>query len=111
MGSVLHVFVGNVVDAAFATRGEAHYGSRAQAGAIAHLPVEDSREPCSCGRTGCLEAAVSERTITRRAHELGIIPAPDIRLLLGPPAPARGTGPRSSCSSSARGWSAGPWRC
>jgi predicted NBD/HSP70 family sugar kinase len=83
VGSVLHVFVGNVVDAAFATRGEAHYGSRAQAGAIAHLPVEDSREPCSCGRTGCLEAAVSERTITRRAHELGIIPAPDIRLLLG----------------------------
>ena len=82
VGSVLHVFVGNVVDAAFATRGEAHYGSRAQAGAIAHLPVEDSREPCSCGRTGCLEAAVSERTITRRAHELGIAPEPDIRLLL-----------------------------
>jgi predicted NBD/HSP70 family sugar kinase len=83
VGSVLHVFVGNVVDAAFATRGEAHYGSRAQAGAIAHIPIEDSCEPCSCGRTGCLEAAVSERTITRRAHELGIIPAPDIRLLLG----------------------------
>jgi predicted NBD/HSP70 family sugar kinase len=81
-GSVLHVFVGNVVDAAFATRGEAHYGSRAQAGAIAHLPVEGSREPCSCGRIGCLEAAVSEHTLTRRAHEQGIIPAPDIRLLL-----------------------------
>ena len=81
-GSVLHVFVGNVVDAAFATRGEAHYGSRAQAGAIAHLPVEGSREPCSCGRIGCLEAAVSEHTLTRRAHEQGIIPALDIRLLL-----------------------------
>jgi len=82
VGSVLHVFVGNVVDAAFATRGEAHYGSRAQAGAIAHLPVEGSREPCSCGRTGCLEAAVSEQTLTRRAHELGVIAAPEIGLLL-----------------------------
>jgi len=82
VGSALHVFVGNVVDAAFATRGEAHYGSRAQAGAIAHLPVEGSREPCSCGRTGCLEAAVSEQTLTRRAYEQGIIAAPDLRLLL-----------------------------
>jgi len=82
VGSALHVFVGNVVDAAFATRGEAHYGSRAQAGAIAHLPVEGSREPCSCGRTGCLEAAVSEQTLTRRAYEQGIIAAPELRLLL-----------------------------
>jgi predicted NBD/HSP70 family sugar kinase len=81
VGSVLHVFVGNVVDAAFATRGEAHYGSRAQAGAIAHLPVEGSREPCACGRIGCLEAAVSEHTLTRRAHEQGIIESPDIRTL------------------------------
>jgi predicted NBD/HSP70 family sugar kinase len=81
VGSVLHVFVGNVVDAAFATRGEAHYGSRAQAGAIAHLPVEGSREPCACGRIGCLEAAVSEHTLTRRAHEQGIIETPDIRTL------------------------------
>jgi predicted NBD/HSP70 family sugar kinase len=81
VGSVLHVFVGNVVDAAFATRGEAHYGSRAQAGAIAHLPVEGSREPCACGRIGCLEAAVSEQTLTRRAYEQGIVDAPDIRTL------------------------------
>ena len=81
VGSVLHVFVGNVVDAAFATRGEAHYGSRAQAGAIAHMPVEGSREQCACGRIGCLEAAVSEHTLTRRAHEQGIIDTPDIRTL------------------------------
>ena len=81
VGSVLHVFVGNVVDAAFATRGEAHYGLRAQAGAIAHLPVEGSREPCACGRIGCLEAAVSEQTLTRRALEQGIVDTTDIRTL------------------------------
>lgn len=81
-GSVLHVFVGNVVEAAFATRGAAHYGSRAQAGLIAHLPVEGSREPCSCGRTGCLEAAVSEETLARRAHDAGLVAVPDFRLLI-----------------------------
>lgn len=80
--SVLHVFVGNVVEAAFATRGAAHYGSRAQAGLIAHLPVEGGREPCSCGRVGCLEATVSEESLARQAHERGLIAAPDFRLLL-----------------------------
>jgi predicted NBD/HSP70 family sugar kinase len=79
--SVLHVFVGNVVDAAFATRGAAHYGARAQAGAIAHLPVAGSSQLCPCGRTGCLEATVSDQTLARRAHELGIIPGPDFGAL------------------------------
>lgn len=80
--SVLHLFVGNVVDAAFATRGEAHYGRLAQAGAVAHLPVEGGVEHCSCGRLGCLEAAVSEQTLARGAHAQGLIAEPDIRLLL-----------------------------
>lgn len=79
---VLHVFAGNVVEAAFATRGAAHYGSRAQAGVIAHLPVEGSREPCSCGRVGCLEATVSEETLARCAYQRRLIAAPDFRLLL-----------------------------
>jgi predicted NBD/HSP70 family sugar kinase len=80
-GSVLQVFVGNVVDAAFAIRGEAHHGARAQAGAIAHLPVEGSREPCRCGRTGCLEATVSELTLARRAHRRGVLAEPSFPLL------------------------------
>ncbi len=49
-------------------------------GAIAHLPVEGSREPCACGRIGCLEAA-SEQTLTRRALEQGIVDTTDIRTL------------------------------
>ena len=60
--SVLHLFVGNMVDAAFATNDEVHHGPRSQAGAIAHLPLPGGTEPCDCGRTGCLQAAVSERT-------------------------------------------------
>ncbi|MGW3143859.1 ROK family protein [Streptomyces sp. NPDC001177] len=71
-GSLLHLFVGNVVDAAFATNDEVHHGPRSQAGAIAHLPVPGGTEPCDCGRTGCLQAELSERTLCRRAREAGI---------------------------------------
>ena len=34
---------------------------------MAHLPVPDSRVACPCGRTGCLEATVSDTRFTRRA--------------------------------------------
>jgi predicted NBD/HSP70 family sugar kinase len=44
-----------------------HHGPRSAAGAVAHLPVDDSTEPCRCGRTGCLEATVSEATLARNA--------------------------------------------
>ena len=72
-GSVLHLFVGNVVDAAFATNDEVHHGPRSQAGAIAHLPVPGGTEVCDCGRTGCLQAELSERTLCRRAREAGVV--------------------------------------
>ncbi|MDH6623421.1 putative NBD/HSP70 family sugar kinase [Streptomyces sp. LBL] len=71
--SVLHLFVGNVVDAAFATNDAVHHGPRSQAGAIAHLPVPGGTEPCDCGRTGCLQAELSERTLCRRARAAGVI--------------------------------------
>ncbi|GGU75123.1 sugar kinase [Streptomyces filipinensis] len=70
--SVLHLFMGNVVDAAFATNDEVHHGPRSAAGAIAHLPVPGGTEPCACGRTGCLQAELSERTLCRRARAAGV---------------------------------------
>lgn len=71
--SVLHLFVGNVVDAAFSAHAEVHYGPRSAAGAIAHLPVPGGTEPCACGRTGCLQVELSERTLCRRARAAGVI--------------------------------------
>ncbi|MEU6775669.1 ROK family transcriptional regulator [Streptomyces sp. NPDC046759] len=71
--SVLHLFVGNVVDAAFATHDEVHHGPRSAAGAIAHLPVPGGTEPCPCGRTGCLQVELSERTLCRRARAASVI--------------------------------------
>ncbi|MGA5767129.1 ROK family protein [Streptomyces pseudogriseolus] len=70
--SALHLFAGNIVDAAFATHDEVHHGPRSQAGAIAHLPLTGGAEPCACGRTGCLQAELSERTLCRRAREAGV---------------------------------------
>lgn len=71
--SVVQLFTGNVVDAAFATGDTVHHGPRSAAGAVAHLRVDDSEEPCRCGRSGCLEATVSERTVARKAFEAGLI--------------------------------------
>ncbi|GJF28432.1 sugar kinase [Kitasatospora sp. NE20-6] len=79
---LVQLFVGNVVDAAIATGGEVLRGPRSRAGDIGHLPVPGSTEPCPCGRTGCLQATVSDRTLARRAYEEGIVPQPDLDLLL-----------------------------
>lgn len=70
--SVLHLFVGNVVDAAFATNDEVHHGPRSQAGAIAHLPLGGTQR-CGCGRVGCLQVELSERTLCERARAAGVI--------------------------------------
>jgi predicted NBD/HSP70 family sugar kinase len=80
--SAVHLFVGNVVDVAFAAGGEIHHGPRSAAGAVAHLPVEGHREACACGRTGCLQAAVSERTLVRRALTAGLIDRPELGALI-----------------------------
>ncbi|MFI8202176.1 ROK family protein [Streptomyces sp. NPDC085937] len=77
--SVLHLFAGNIVDAAFATHDEVHHGPRSQAGAIAHLPLAGGLEPCACGRFGCLQAELSERTLGRRAREAGVSDGRDPR--------------------------------
>ncbi|HEY2700952.1 MAG TPA: ROK family transcriptional regulator [Pseudonocardiaceae bacterium] len=80
--SVLHLFVGNVVDAAFAIDGTVNHGPRSAAGAIAHLPVEGSDDVCGCGRVGCLQATVSEPTLVRKALRQGIIREPVFRELM-----------------------------
>ena len=76
--SAVHLFVGNVVDVAFSAGGVVHQGPRSAAGAIAHLRVEGCVEVCSCGRIGCLQAAVSERSLVRRALADGLIDRPDV---------------------------------
>ncbi|MFF1920351.1 ROK family protein [Streptomyces sp. NPDC058221] len=83
--STVLLFVGAVVDAAFATEGAMHRGPRSGAGSVAHLPLgtggtgspgaggDGGAEPCSCGRTGCLQSEVSERAMVRRAAAQGLV--------------------------------------
>jgi len=77
----VHLFVGNGVDVAFAANGVVHRGPRSAAGGVAHLPIEGCDAVCACGRTGCLQAATSDRELVRRALDARIIDRPDIRVL------------------------------
>jgi len=80
--SVVHMFVGNVVDAAFATGGMVHTGPRSAAGSVAHLPVGERWGTCQCGQSGCLQAAVGDDAIARRAASAGVIAEPSFLALL-----------------------------
>ncbi|MEY9837942.1 ROK family protein [Streptacidiphilus sp. EB103A] len=81
-GDLVHLFVGNVVDAAIAAGGVLLRGRRNGAGGIAHLPVPGSTTPCPCGGTGCLQATASDRTLAERAVAEGIVPRPELTLVL-----------------------------
>jgi predicted NBD/HSP70 family sugar kinase len=65
--SVVHLFVGNVVDAAIVTGGATHRGPRSAAGDIAHLPLGDPGIRCGRGHFGCFEATVSDRAWGERS--------------------------------------------
>jgi predicted NBD/HSP70 family sugar kinase len=74
--SVAHLFVANMIDAAFATEGRIHHGPQSAAGAVAHLPLEGRTEQCTCGRRGCLQAVVASYKLGVRAARAGITPGP-----------------------------------
>ncbi|WP_367128709.1 ROK family protein [Saccharothrix sp. HUAS TT1] len=76
--SLVHLFVGNVVDAAIITGGSAHRGARSAAGGVAHLALGDPAIRCPCGRRGCLEATVSDRAWAGRAFREGVVDRPSI---------------------------------
>ncbi|MEU6061218.1 ROK family protein [Streptomyces sp. NPDC047097] len=80
--SLVHLFVGNVVDAALGIAGVVHQGPGSAAGDVAHLPVPDSTVPCECGRLGCLQAAASDTALARMAVRRGIVPEPSTSLLV-----------------------------
>ena len=77
--SMVLLFVGAVVDAAFVTAGVVHRGPRSAAGSVAHLPLgpkdpsaDPAAESCSCGTDNCLESQVSEPSMLRQAVTRGL---------------------------------------
>jgi predicted NBD/HSP70 family sugar kinase len=85
--SIVHLFVGNVVDAAFGSATTMHHGPRSAAGEVAHLMLPGRDDPCPCGRRGCLAAVVSEPALAAQAVRRGIVDTPSFPALL---AAARG---------------------
>jgi predicted NBD/HSP70 family sugar kinase len=80
--SIVHLFVGNVVDAAFGSATTMHHGPRSAAGAVAHLMLPGRDDPCECGRTGCLAAVVSDSALALRAVQRGIVATQSFPALL-----------------------------
>ncbi|MFI6648200.1 ROK family protein [Streptomyces sp. NPDC050529] len=80
--SLVHLFIGNVVDAALGIAGVVHQGPGSGAGDVAHLPVPDSTATCPCGRSGCLEATASNTAVAQTAVRRGIVPEPDASLVV-----------------------------
>ncbi|GAB2804579.1 ROK family transcriptional regulator [Lentzea nigeriaca] len=76
--SMLHLFVGNVVDAAIVTGGTPHRGARSAAGDVAHLALGDPAVDCPCGRSGCLQATVADQAWARRAWQAGVVARPSM---------------------------------
>ncbi|ALL85606.1 hypothetical protein AD017_31545 (plasmid) [Pseudonocardia sp. EC080619-01] len=74
--SAVTLFVGNMIDAALSTGGVVHHGPGTTAGEIAHLPLGDPTVRCACGRSGCLQATVSDRAMGERAAAAGIVAEP-----------------------------------
>ncbi|MGY0231054.1 ROK family protein [Longispora urticae] len=67
--SLVHLFVGNVVDAAIVTGGAAHHGPGSAGGVVGHLPLDELRTPCACGKAGCFQAAAAEGALVARSGE------------------------------------------
>jgi len=85
--SVVHLFVGNMIDAAFATGGRIHHGPQSAAGSVAHLPLAGRTERCVCGWRGCLQAVAGSYELGVRAARAGITADPAFDALI---AAARG---------------------
>ncbi|WP_255375675.1 ROK family protein [Saccharomonospora sp. CUA-673] len=69
--SSLYFYAREMVGVAIAVDGVLHRGP-GQSGSIAHLPIGSDVE-CDCGRTGCLEATVADRSVVERARRAGVI--------------------------------------
>lgn len=78
-GSTVYVYSRDTVG--FAMANERPVGTEiSRVGRLSHFPTGGS-ELCRCGRTGCLEAAVSDESVARRAHAARVVRAPSIDLV------------------------------
>ncbi|MVU79620.1 ROK family protein [Nocardia sp. ET3-3] len=74
-GSSLFVYARETAGVAVTLHDRVHTPANGP-GSIAHLPTGSEVE-CTCGRRGCLEAAIGERALLERAVRKGVLPKPE----------------------------------
>ncbi len=67
--SILYLTLSTGIGSGLVIEGAVHRGKDSMAGELGHIPLSDLPVPCTCGRTGCLEALASGRAIARAARE------------------------------------------
>lgn len=63
------LYLGSGIGGGLLTGGRLLPGATGLGGEIGHCPVPGSRELCTCGRTGCLEAVASGLAVARAAEQ------------------------------------------
>lgn len=67
--TALYLTVSTGVGGGAVVHGRLHAGATGNGGEFGHITVRPGGRPCSCGRSGCLEAYVSGTSIAERARE------------------------------------------
>jgi predicted NBD/HSP70 family sugar kinase len=62
------IVVGSGIGAGIVVNGQLHRGAHGAAGEFGHIQLGDGGPPCTCGRSGCVEAWASDRAILRDIH-------------------------------------------
>lgn len=70
-GSSLYFYARETAGVALTLEGRVHTPNNGP-GSISHLPTGSDIE-CECGRRGCLEVSISDRTVVARAVQLGLV--------------------------------------
>lgn len=74
LSSFALITVGTGIGAGLSINGRVVTGAHGVAGEIGHLPVGGGTRMCTCGNTGCLEAAASTQAIVEQARTVADIP-------------------------------------
>ncbi len=70
---LLYVFVGASIECGIVSYGKVHHGARGAAGGLGHIRVRGYEDVlCTCGNTGCLEAAVGGRALADQLTAQGL---------------------------------------
>ena len=70
---LLYVFVGTSIECGIVSYGKVHHGARGAAGGLGHIRVRGYEDVlCTCGNTGCLEAAVGGRALADQLTAQGL---------------------------------------